>query len=223
MSQNDRWLPLRSSALGIGSAHVFRDFAAWISDLQRAEAAPVEPAITGQQALALDDRVRTDDEVRDHSGSRSAATNSSVDRPRPSEPKTASTGPRSGNLAAISFPSSTSKSRIVPGTSVPLPNQYASRRHQPRRRKQAHVVLRGGTSSSWTCRSDAGAVCHLPRQVANGPLVYRFRINMRLDGASPVAGNKRTSCCGAVRPRPGHAEATPGRFAICHVNSQTDH
>ncbi len=144
---------------------------------------------------------------------------------RSTEPKTASTGPRSGNLAAISFPSSTSKSRIVPGTSVPLPNQYASRRHQapsqetsarraagryilvldmpkrrrgglpfatssrkrttsvplpnqyasrrcqPRRRKQAHVVLRGGTSSSWTCRSDAGAVCHLPRQVANGPLV----------------------------------------------------
>ena len=50
-------------------------------------------------------------------------------------------------------------------------------------------------------------------------LVYRFRIK-RLDGA--VAGNKRASCCGAAHPRPGHAEATPGRFAIRHVDSQTD-
>ena len=52
-----------------------------------------------------------------------------------------------------------------------------------------------------------------------GQLVYRFRIDMRLDGASPVAGNKRASRCGAAHPRPGHA----GAVAIRHVNSQTDH
>ena len=43
---------------------VIPEFATWIAGRQRAEAAPVEPAVTGQQPFALDERVRTDDEIR---------------------------------------------------------------------------------------------------------------------------------------------------------------
>ena len=52
-------VPVRKSRV-----RVILDFATWIVDRQRAEAAPVEPVVTGQQPFALDERVRTDDEIR---------------------------------------------------------------------------------------------------------------------------------------------------------------